>query len=70
LHFDRHPASDGVFVFVLQGQLKLPEHSLAAWEMFFISRGEPLPECMAGEQGAQILTLHCPPKESAYKDVP
>jgi hypothetical protein len=25
---------------------------------------------MAGEQGAQILTLHCPPKESAYKVAP
>ena len=70
LHFDRHPASDGVFVFVLQGQLKLHDHSLAAWEMFFISRDEPVPDCIAGEQGAQILTLHCPPKDSAYKDVP
>jgi len=27
-----------------------------------------VPDCIAGEQGAQILTLHCPPKESVYKD--
>ncbi len=68
LQFDRHPVSDGVFVFVLKGPLQLQGHSLAAWEMFFISRDEPLPDCTAGDEGAQILTLHCPPKEDIYKE--
>ena len=69
IHMDRHPASDGVFVFVLQGQLNLPTQTLAPWELFFVSRDEPLPVCTAGPEGATILSLHCPPKELAYQEI-
>jgi hypothetical protein len=69
LSFQRHPASQGVFVFVLQGQVQLAQQALGVWEMFFVSSDEPLPKCAAGAQGATVLTLHCPPKESVYQEV-
>lgn len=68
MHIERHAASQGVFVFVLQGQLQLPTQNLEPWELFFVSRDEPMPACKAGAQGALVLILHCPPREIVYQE--
>lgn len=68
LQLSRHAASQGVFVFVLQGQLVLGAQTLQPWELFFVSRDEPMPACQAGAQGALVLSLHCPPRETVYQE--
>lgn len=70
MQIERHPASQGVFVFVLNDQLQMPKQTLDRWEMFFVSRDEPMPACRAGAQGALVLSLHCPPKERLYEESP
>ena len=68
MQLPRHAASQGVFVFLLQGQLEMAGQTLQPWELFFVSRDEPLPDFQAGAQGALVLSLHCPPRESVYQE--
>ena len=62
----RHTASQGVFIVVLSGSLQIGERVLNAWESVFVSADEPWPVLTAGSHGVQCVSLHCPPKNTAY----
>jgi hypothetical protein len=62
----RHAASQGVFIVVLGGTLRLGERELGEWDSVFISKDEAIPELIAGSTGLQCLSLHCPPREPVY----
>lgn len=56
----------GQFMLVVGGSLRHGDATLAFCENLFISADEPAYELHAGEQGAEVLLLQCPPRDPAY----
>ncbi|HUR87447.1 MAG TPA: hypothetical protein VMZ74_00030 [Ramlibacter sp.] len=60
-------ASDGQFVFVLSGEAHRAQHVLHAWESLFATPDEREVVLKAGAQGAELVCLHMPNTDPAYR---
>jgi hypothetical protein len=59
-------ASQGQFLFVLEGALAAAGHTLGPWEQLYATHDETMPTVQAGEGGAQLLVLSVPHKAEPY----
>lgn len=57
---------EGVFLLVLQGSVELAGERLAERESLYVSSDEPFPAIVAGDAGAQLLTLVPPRRDAVY----